>query len=126
MQLETAQKNFASQGVIGLVLAGAGITSVFDASFRRMTESFQEIWMAEFGFGIVACLTGMIFLGSAARYLVHMDRIAEYSERKARHRSSQERRTRKSRPNLESANVSTAANEVLEGVRLASVKTGSN
>jgi hypothetical protein len=125
MELQTAQKNFVFQGVIGMALVGVGIVSAFDASFRRTTESIQEIWMVEFGVGFVACLMGLVFVGSAVRYLVHIDRIAEYSERKARHRSSQERRTRKARPKMEAGSSRDTTTEALEGVRLAAVKTGS-
>ena len=124
MELQTAQKNFASHGVFGMVLVGIGIASLLDATYRRMTESVQEIWLVEVGAGFIAILFGLLFFGSAVRYLVHMDRIAEYSERKARRRSTEEGRTRRRRPNLEAAAHQDASAQSLEGVQLTAVKSG--
>lgn len=60
---------------------------IFDAAYRRMTESVQELWIAEGTIGFVLFMVGIACFGSAIRYLVHMDRIAEYADRKARHRA---------------------------------------
>ena len=41
--------------------------------------------------GLVTMMMGLAFFGSAVRYMVHMDRIHEYSDRKARSRARKER-----------------------------------
>ena len=124
MELQTAKKNFVSHGVMGGVLLVVGIASLFDGAFRRTTETIQEIWMVEFSAGLVLCLFGLVLFGSAVRYLVHMDRIAEYSERKARHRSSKDRRSHSVRPKMKKSSVKESGMESLEGIRLAAVKSG--
>ena len=124
MELQTVKKNFFSHGLSGGVLLVAGIAALFDAAFRRMTETIQEIWMVEFSAGLVSCLLGLMLFGSAVRYMVHMDRIAEYSERRARQRSSKDHRSRSSRPKLEPALSKDNTIDGLEGIRLAAVKSG--
>ena len=64
---------------------------VFDAAFRRMAEAQWEIWVAEGTLGLCMTMAGLAYFGSAVRYLVHMDRIAEYSDRRARSRARKER-----------------------------------
>ena len=126
MELQTAQKNFTFHGVTGIALVGVGIASSFDAAFRRTSETIQEIWMVELGVGMVSCLLGLLFFGSAVRYLVHMDRIAEYSERKARHRSAQDRRSSKPRPKMDTGIVKDSVADGLEGIRLSAIKSGTH
>lgn len=50
---------------------------VFDAAFRRMAEAQWEIWVVEGTLGLCMTMAGLAYFGSAVRYLVHMDRIAE-------------------------------------------------
>lgn len=64
---------------------------VFDAAFRRMAEAQWEIWVVEGTLGLCMTMAGLAYFGSAVRYLVHMDRIAEYSDRRALSRARKER-----------------------------------
>lgn len=68
-------------------MMGAGMSVIFDAAFRRFSEEIQEIWVAEGTLGFILFMAGFGFFGSSIRYMVHMDRIVEYSDRKARSRS---------------------------------------
>ena len=65
---------------------------VFDAAFRRMAEAQWEIWVVEGTLGLCTTMWGLAYFGSAVRYLVHMDRIAEYTDRRARSRARKERK----------------------------------
>ena len=65
---------------------------VFDAAFRRMAEAQWEIWVVEGTLGLCMTMAGLAYFGSAVRYLVHMDRIAEYTDRGARSRARKERK----------------------------------
>ena len=65
---------------------------VFDAAFRRMAEAQWEIWVLEGTLGLCMTMAGLAYFGSAVRYLVHMDRIAEYTDRRARSRARKERK----------------------------------
>lgn len=76
---------------MAFVLFGMGISVIFDAAFRRMSEAHWEIWVVEGTAGLILMMTGLAFFGSAVRYLVHMDRINEYVDRKARSRARRER-----------------------------------
>jgi len=91
MTLETARKKWFAQGTVAFLLFGMGISVIFDAAFRRMTEAHWEIWVVEGTVGLCMMMVGLAFFGSAVRYMVHMDRIHEYSDRKARSRARQER-----------------------------------
>ena len=91
MTLDSARKKWFTQGTIAFLLFGMGISVIFDAAFRRMTESYWEIWVVEGTVGLVTMMMGLAFFGSAVRYMVHMDRIHEYSDRKARSRARKER-----------------------------------
>lgn len=86
MDLDTARRRWFFHGTSGVIATGAGIAVLFDASFRRHSESIQEIWWAEGLLGFVLFMSGLAFFGSSVRYLVHMDRIVEYTDRKARRR----------------------------------------
>lgn len=65
---------------------------VLDAAFRRMAEAQWEIWVVEGTLGLCMTMSGLAYFGSAVRYLVHMDRIAEYTDRRARSRARKERK----------------------------------
>lgn len=91
MTLDTARKGWFAHGTTAFVLFGIGISVIFDAAFRRMSESHWEIWVVEGTIGLILMMTGLAFFGSAVRYLVHMDRINEYVDRKARSRARRER-----------------------------------
>lgn len=65
---------------------------VFDAAFRRMAEAQWEIWVLEGTLGLCMTMAGLAYFGSAVRYLVHMDRIAEYTDRRALSRARKERK----------------------------------
>ena len=65
---------------------------VFDAAYRRMAEAQREIWVTEGTLGLCMTMAGLAYFGSAVRYLVHMDRIAEYTDRRARSRARKERK----------------------------------
>ena len=91
MTLDSARKKWFTQGTIAFLLFGMGISVIFDAAFRRMTASYWEIWVVEGTVGLVTMMMGLAFFGSAVRYMVHMDRIHEYSDRKARSRARKER-----------------------------------
>ena len=65
---------------------------VFDAAFRRMAEAQWEIWVVEGTLGLCMTMAGLAYFGSAVRYLVHMDRIAEYTDRRACSRARKERK----------------------------------
>ena len=94
MELQTARKRWSIQGTTGVLLIGGGLTIIVDAAYRRFSEEIAEIWWVEGTIGLVLFMTGLAFFGSAVRYLVHMDRIAEYSERKARRRSRHQSESR--------------------------------
>lgn len=91
MTLDTARKRWFAQGTTAFVLFGTGICVIFDAAFRRMSEAHWEIWVVEGTVGLILMMAGLAFFGSAVRYLVHMDRINEYVDRKARSRARRER-----------------------------------
>ena len=65
---------------------------VLDAAFRRMAEAQWEIWVVEGTLGLCMTMSGLAYFGSAVRYLVHMDRIAEYTDCGARSRARKERK----------------------------------
>ena len=66
---------------------------VFDAAFRRIMAEVQwEIWVVEGTLGLCMTMAGLAYFGSAVRYLVHIDRIAEYTDRRARSRARKERK----------------------------------
>ena len=91
MTLDTARKRWFAHGTTSFVLFGTGISVIFDAAFRRMAEARWEIWVVEGTAGLILTMAGLAFFGSAVRYLVHMDRINEYVDRKARSRARRER-----------------------------------
>lgn len=91
MNLDTARKRWMTQGTISFLLFGTGLSVVFDAAYRRIAETHWEIWAAEGTLGLILLMTGLAYFGSSVRYLVHMDRIAEYSDRRARSRARKER-----------------------------------
>ena len=68
------------------------MSDVFDAAFRRMAEAQWEIWVVEGTLGLCMTMAGLAYFGSAVRYLVHMDRFAEYTDRRARSRARKERK----------------------------------
>ena len=84
MELDIARKKWFRHGTIGTLMLGSGISVLFDAAYQRLSESVQEIWIAEGTFGFILFMAGMAFYGSAIRYMIHMDRIVEYSEKRAR------------------------------------------
>ena len=92
MTLDIARKRWLVQGIASFLFFGAGVSVVFDAAFRRLSESHWELWAAEGGMGLLLLMTGLVFFGSSVRYMVHMDRIVEYSDRRARSRARKERR----------------------------------
>lgn len=91
MTLDTARKRWFAHGTTGFLLFGAGLAVVFDAAFRRIAEAHWEIWVAEGTLGLCMTMAGLAYFGSGVRYLVHMDRIAEYTDRRARSRARKER-----------------------------------
>lgn len=97
MKLDVVKNRWRNHGFVGFFCCGAGVAVVFDAAYRRLTEAQWELWAAEGGLGLVLLLVGLAFFGSAVRYLVHMDRIAEYEDRKARHQSREQRSRAKTR-----------------------------
>lgn len=92
MTLDIARKKWLTQGIASFLFFGAGVAVVFDAAFRRMMESHWELWAAEGGVGLFLMMAGLVFFGSSVRYMVHMDRIVEYSDRRARSRARKERK----------------------------------
>lgn len=56
-----------------------------------MAEAHWEIWVVEGTAGLILTMAGLAFFGSSVRYLVHIDRINEYVDRKARSRARRER-----------------------------------
>lgn len=68
---------------------GCGVSVLFDAAYRRLSETVWEIWITEGTIGFVLMMSGLAFFGSAVRYLVHMDRIVEYTDRKAKRKKRQ-------------------------------------
>lgn len=91
MELDKARKKWFRHGTVGTLLLGTGISVLFDASYQRLSESVQEIWIAEGTAGFILFMSGMAFYGSAIRYMIHMDRIVEYSEKRARKRHRRNR-----------------------------------
>ena len=87
MTLERARRQWLVHGTASFLLFGAGVSVIFDAAFRRMSEAQWEIWVVEGTVGLGLMMTGLAYFGSAIRHLVHMDRIAEYSDRRARSRA---------------------------------------
>ena len=63
---------------------------------RRITETHWEIWVGE-GTRAGPADGGNGSISEVLRYLVHMDRIAEYSDRRARHRARKQRRAHQER-----------------------------
>ncbi len=112
MDLDTARKRWSLHGTIGVIAIGAGLAVLFDASFRRHSETVQEIWWMEGLLGFVLFMTGLALFGSSVRYLVHMDRIVEYTDRKARRKKrSRKKNEAQEFPRLETddAHVQTQA-----------------
>lgn len=112
MDLDIARKRWLLHGTSGVIAIGAGIAVLFDASFRRYSESIQEIWWSEGILGFVLFMTGLSLFGSSVRYLVHMDRIVEYTDRKARRKQrSRSEDSKRGYPRLETdgAQVKTRA-----------------
>ena len=94
MDLQRARKQLTFHGVVGIAFLLLGTALISDGTYRRVTEPVVELWMAEIGLGFMAGLVGLLFFGSAVRFLVHMDRIAEYAERRERkYRKSNRRAT---------------------------------
>lgn len=91
MTLDTARKKWFAHGTTSFVLFGTGISVIFDAAFRRVVEVQWEIWVVEGLVGLMMMMVGLAFFGSSVRYMVHMDRINEYFDRKARSRARRER-----------------------------------
>jgi hypothetical protein len=87
MTLESAKKKYIRHGPIGVFLFSAGMSLFADGIYRRVSEVQQEVWIVESFAGLVAVLMGLAFMGSAVRYVVHMDRSIEYADRRARKRS---------------------------------------
>ena len=92
MTLDIARKKWFVQGALSFLFFGAGVSVVFDAAFRRLSESQWELWASEGGVGLILMMTGLVYFGSSVRYMVHMDRIVEYSDRRARNRARKERK----------------------------------
>ena len=84
MDLAQARKSWFLHGTVGVLLMGSGLAVLFDAAFRRLKEVVAEIWIVEGTLGFILTMAGFAFFGSAIRYMVHMDRIVEYTDRKAR------------------------------------------
>ena len=84
MTLDIARKRWLAQGIASFLFFGAGVSVVFDAAFRRLSESHWELWAAEGSVGLFLMMTGLVCFGSSGRYMVHMDRIVEYTDRRAR------------------------------------------
>lgn len=79
---------------------------LFDAAYRRLSESVVEIWVAEGTLGFVLFMAGLSFFGSAVRYMVHMDRMMEYADRRARrHMKDRRRESRKLRLETDDAEI---------------------
>ena len=91
MTLDTARKNWMAHGTVAFLLIGFGVSVIFDAAYRRMAESQWEIWVVEGTTGLILMMMGLAFFGSAVRYMVHIDRMHEYADRKARGRARKER-----------------------------------
>ena len=53
-----------------------------------MAEAHWEIWVVEGTAGLILTMAGLAYFGSAVRYLVHIDRINEYVDRKALSRAA--------------------------------------
>lgn len=118
MELDTARKRWFSHGATGVLLFAAGVSLVFDAAFRRASEPVIEIWAAEGMMGLILMMLGLAFFGSSVRYLVHMDRIVEYSERRyKRDRKSKKRKSERGTRPLHLADSG-------DGMRLEPMKTG--
>lgn len=89
MDLQKARKQLTLHGILGISCLMVGMAFIADGTYRRFSEPVVELWMSEIGLGFVAAFIGLLFFGSAVRFLVHMDRIAEYAERRERrHRES--------------------------------------
>lgn len=87
MTLDRARRQWWMHGTASFLLFGAGVSVIFDAAFRRMSEAHWEIWVVEGTVGLGVMMAGLAYFGSAVRHLVYMDRIAEYSDRRARSRA---------------------------------------
>lgn len=106
MDLQTARRKWFAHGTVGVLLVGAGISVLFDAAYRRLSESVVEIWVAEGTLGFVLFMAGLSFFGSAVRYMVHMDRMMEYADRRARrHMKDRRRESRKLRLETDDAEI---------------------
>ncbi|RPG81998.1 MAG: hypothetical protein CBC74_000010 [Crocinitomicaceae bacterium TMED114] len=103
MKRETARKQWWIHGTVGFLLVGTGVSVFCDAAVRRITESNWELWFGEGTVGLVLLMSGLAFFGSAVRYLVHLDRIAEYSDRRARHRARKQNARRQRERDVASA-----------------------
>ena len=113
MDLDRARKNWLTHGAIGSALFIAGSVASLDGIYRRVMEYHWEVWALELGLGLASTFLGLGLLGSAVRYLVHMDRIAEYADRRARSRS------RRSQGEMEARNAPKSGKSIrLEPVRM--------
>lgn len=115
MDLDRARKNWLTHGAIGSVLFISGSMAALDGIYRRVMEFHWEVWALELGLGLAVTFSGLVVLGSAVRYLVHMDRIAEYADRRAR------KRTRKSQNEME-ANQALSSGRPGKSIRLEPVR----
>ncbi len=103
MNRETVRKQWLIHGTAGFLLVGAGVSVICDAAIRRLSESHWELWFGEGTVGLVLLMSGLAFFGSAVRYMVHMDRIAEYSDRRARQRARKQNARRQQERDVASA-----------------------
>lgn len=117
MDLDTARKKWFAHGTVGMLLFGSGVSVVFDSAHRRMTETVAELWLVEAVMGIVLLMVGLAYFGSAVRYMVHMDRIVEYSERRFRRQKSR-KESEESRDYRRRANVRRKGNGRDNEIRL--------
>ena len=87
MTLELAKKKYVRHGAAGLVLFALGMGVVADGVYRRLSELQEALWLVECALGVVVLLVALMMLGSAVRYLVHIDRLVESADRRARKRN---------------------------------------